>query len=202
MKTTVSDSFFKRWCPDPCRLYDLGEIYATLNAKFFSGELPVLASVEQKNKAGEKVVKYLGVKWEGRFRKVLGDYTPNGKGTGGIRISRVVANHRNQVYSTLLHEMVHKLIDLKGLGGPEGDGVKGHGPCFIDTARVINAQCELEKLPYRVNFYGLEVTKPQPEVYSNLLKTTVFCGRDLDVARKVQSVVKAAFPEGSYDYAQ
>jgi hypothetical protein len=54
---------------------------------------------------------------------------------------------------------------------------------------------------YRVNFYDVAVTKEEPEVYSDLLKTTIYCGKDLDLARSMKAVLNAAF-DTHYVYEQ
>lgn len=199
LKTTLSDSFFARFCPDPCVIHDLVELYAEFNARFFLGTLPLLKTTEYEDDNGEMRVSTRDVLWDGRYRNAYGKYVPATKpGHGQIRIARFTATDSAQVRSTLLHEMVHKWLDLKGLD----DGIKGHGPNFIDAACNINALCEEWDLPYRVNYHDQEVTLEQPEVHSELLMTTVYCGRDLDVATRMQSIIRAAFHEGTYEYQQ
>lgn len=199
MKTTVSQGFFERFCSDICATHDLPALYAQFNAKFFNGLLPDLNIQTVVDDNGETHILTQDIVWDGRYRAVYGKYVPGLKrGRGQIRLARFMAKDSVQVKSTLLHEMVHKWLDLKQLD----DGIKGHGPNFIDTARDINAQCEEWDLPYRINFYDEEVTKEQPEVNSDLLMTTVYCGRDLDVAKRMQSVIRAAFHEGTYEYQQ
>jgi len=187
--TTVSDTFFARWCPNPTRIYDLGEIYAEFNARFFNGNLPVLRFQEFTD--GEEVVRrsYPQLKWDGRMSRLWGNYKPNGRGSGLIKISKKAAFDPNQVRSTLLHEMVHAWLDMKHLD----DGIKGHGENFILTAKRINEECESLGVNYRVNFYNVEVRKEEPEVHSELLQTTIFCGKDLDLARSMKAVLNAAF---------
>jgi hypothetical protein len=195
--TTVSDSFFARWCPNPTRIYDLGEIYAEFNARFFNGELPVLRFTEHEDENGEIRRAYPQIKWNGKYRKLLGTYKPNGRGTGEIRLARYIAPDPVQVRSTLLHEMVHAYLDKT----KRDDGIKGHGPNFILEASRINAQCSDRGLAYRVNFYDVPVTKEEPEVYSDLLGTTIYCGKDLDLARKMRTILNASF-DTRYVYEQ
>lgn len=197
MQTTVSNSFFKRYCPDPTTIFDLGELHAEYNAKYFNGELPVTKTLTVVDSNGEEWRTYPHLKWEGRFRKVWGQYKTNGRGTGVIRIARKAAMNSNQVRSTLLHEMVHAYLDMTG----KDDGIKGHGPNFIAEAKRINEMCEESGVAYRVNFYDEAITKDEPEVYCDLLKTTIYCGKDLDVARHMKSILNAAF-DSKYDYAQ
>lgn len=191
LKTTVSDTFFRRWCPNPTAVYDLGEIYAEFNAKFFNGDLNPLKVMEKTDKEGNITRIYPGLKWDGRLKNFWGIYKPNGQGTGEIRISRSAAMKPSQVRDTLLHEMLHKWLDMKGLD----DGIKGHGPQFIDHSLRINQKAQKLGLGVRVNFFDEEITKEQPEVYSDLLKTTIYCGRDLDIARKMRGVFNSAFDE-------
>lgn len=200
LSTTLSPGFLQRYCPDICATFDLPELYAEFNAKFFRGDLPLLNTTEITDENGEDRVLTQDIVWDGRYRTVYGKYVYGGKGRGKgqIRLAKFMAYDHIQVKSTLLHEMVHKYLDYMN----QDDGIKGHGPNFIDQARRINAQCEEWNLPYRVNFFDLEVTKEQPEVYSDMLMTTVYCGRDLDVARRMQAVIRAAFHEGCYDYQQ
>lgn len=198
-KTTVSQSFYERYCPNMCATFDLVELYNTFTARFFGGLLPDLNTKVITDENGETRILTQDIVWDGRYRTVYGKYVPSKKrGHGQIRLAKFMAKDHVQVKSTLLHEMVHKHLDYL----QQDDGIKGHGPNFIDAARRINAQCEEWNLPYRVNFFDEEVTKEQPEVYSNMLMTTVYCGRDLDVARRMQAVIRAAFHEGCYEYQQ
>lgn len=191
LKNTISDKFFLRWCPNPTSIYDLGEIYAEYNAKFFYGTLKTLNVVERTDKRGNTTRIYTGLKWDGRLKNFWGIYRPNGRGTGEIRISRQAAMQPHQVRDTILHEMLHKWLDMKGLD----DGIEGHGPHFIDHSLRINQRARELGLTVRVNFFNEEITKEQPEVYSELLKTTLYCGRDLDIARKMRGVFDSAFHE-------
>jgi hypothetical protein len=196
-KTTTSDSFFERFCPNPCAIYDLGELYAEFNAKYFNGELPVPKVVSRTDENGETWHSYPRLKWEGRYRTKWGTYKPNNGGTGEIKLARHAAKDPLQVRSTLLHEMLHAYLDMKN----RDDGVKGHGPNFIAEANRINTQCADLGVAYRINFYDVAITKEEPEVYSDLLKTTIYCGKDLDVARRLQSIIRAAF-DTKYEYHQ
>lgn len=196
MKTTLSDSFFKRYCPDPTAIYDLGELYCEFNAKFFNGALPLPKTVTTVDANGEEWRDYPLLRWDGKFKKLWGNYKPNGKGTGKIKLARNAAMDSVQVRSTLLHEMLHAYLDMTH----RDDGIKGHGPNFIAEAKRINEMCESKGVAYRVNFYDEAVTKEQPEVYCDLLKTTIYCGKDLDVARQMRSILNAAF-DSNYDYA-
>lgn len=189
----LSNSFFERYCPNPYAVYDLGEIYAEFNAKYFNGELPVLTVVTRTDENGETRNSYPRLKWEGRFRKVWGNYKPNGRGSGVIKLARNCVKDPVQVRSTLLHEMLHAYLDMKG----QDDGIKGHGPNFIAQAKRINEQCAAAGVNYRVNFYDVEITQDEPVVYSDLLKTTIHCGKDLDLARRMQTIIRAAFDQDS-----
>jgi len=195
-KTTVSSSFFQAFCPDPTSIYDLGELYAEFNAKYFDGNLRVLRVIEKTDANGDQRNVYPELKWEGRFRKLWGYYKPgNQRGTGMIKIARKAALDPIQVRSTLLHEMVHKWLDQVG----KDDGIKGHGQNFIDKARQINEICDRTGVKYRVNFYDVPVTKEEPEAFSDMLKTKIYCGKDLDLARKMKSILNAAFETYEYD---
>ena len=192
-KTTTSDSFFERFCPNPCAIYDLGELYAEFNAKYFNGELPVPKVVSRTDENGETWNSYPRLKWEGRYRTKWGTYKPNNGGTGEIKLARHAAKDPLQVRSTLLHEMLHAYLDMKNLD----DGIKGHGENFILHAKRINELCESNGVAYRVNFYDEEITKEQPVVYSDLLKTTLHLGKDLDVARQMRKLLNCAFDQES-----
>jgi len=197
MQTTLSDSFFQRYCPDPTIIYDLGELHAAFNACYFNGDLPLTKTITKVDTNGEEWKTYPALKWEGRFKKLWGQYRPNGRGTGVIKIARKAAMMPTQVHSTLLHEMTHAYLDMTG----KDDGIKGHGKNFIAEAQRINKKCEELGVDYRVNFYDEAVTKDEPEVYCDLLKTTIYCGKDLDIARQMKSILNAAF-DSKYDYAQ
>lgn len=194
---TVSNKFFERFCPDPTVMFDLGELYAEFNAKFFDGNLRVPRVIERTDENGETWRKYPTLKWEGRYRTKWGTYKANNRGTGEIKIARMAAKDPVQVRSTLLHEMIHAYLDQTN----RDDGIKGHGPNFIAEATRINAKCEDLGVAYRVNFYDVAVTKEEPEVYSDLLKTTIYCGKDLDLARSMKAVLNAAF-DTHYVYEQ
>jgi hypothetical protein len=176
IQTTLSKSFFLRYCPNPCAIYELGEMYAEFNALYFNGELPILEVVTKVDKNGEVRHSYPRIKWEGRYKKLWGTYKPNGRGTGVIKLSRECASDPKQVRSTLLHEMLHAYLDLKNLD----TGVKGHGPTFIQNAKRINELAAERGVTYRINFYDEAITEDQPQVYSDLLKTTLYLGTDLD----------------------
>lgn len=197
LSTVLSDTFFQRYCPDPCAIYELHELYAEFNARYFGGELPLLKTIAETDENGEEWVATPTIKWEGRFKRLWGSYLPNGKGTGIIKLARRAALDPVQVRSTLLHELVHAYLDMTG----KDDGIKGHGPNFIWEAKRINTLCAQRNVDYRVNFYDEEVTLEQPIVYSDLTKTTIYCGKDLDVALKMQSIFNAAFHD-SYEYQQ
>lgn len=192
LSTSLSKGFFQAFCPNPTLMYDLGEIYSELNAKFFNGELPVLTKVVKTGKDGISRATYPKLKWEGRFRKVLGMYHP---GSELIRLSRAIAPDPVQVRSTLLHEMLHKYLDQKGLD----DGILGHGENFISFAKRINDRCSDIGVSYRINFYDLEITTEQPTFQVDMLGSTEFkVTKDLDVVRKMKTVFKTSFKEYSY----
>ena len=196
-KTTVSSKFLKRFCPDPTVMFDLGELHAEFNARFFDGKLPVTPVVTHTDENGEERRSYPRLKWDGRMRRLWGNYKPNGRGSGEIKLARNAADDPVQVKSTLLHEMLHAYLDRTN----RDDGIKGHGPNFIAEATRINAICADLGVAYRVNFYDVAVTKEEPEVYSDLLKTTIYCGKDLDLARRMKTILNAAF-DTHYVYEQ
>jgi len=196
-KTTVSASFFQAFCPNTTSIYDLGELYAEFNAKYFDGKLRVLRVIEKTDANGDKRNIYPELKWEGRFRKLWGQYKPSRtRGAGMIKIAKVAAVDPTQVRSTLLHEMIHKWLDQIG----QDDGIKGHGQNFIEKARQINQLCEETGMKYRVNFHDVAVTKEEPEVYCDMLKTTIYCGKDLDIAHRMKAILNSAFE--TYEYEQ
>lgn len=190
LSTKVSERFFRAFCPNPTVIYDLGELYNRYNAKFFNGELPELVSIVKKVK-GEEVVTYTHLKWDGRLRsRTYGTYTPSPQaGHGTIRLGRFMAGDPIQVKSTLVHEMLHQWLDLKGLD----DGIKGHGEQFILHARRINLVCQEENLPIRVNFYDQEILKETPEFQCSAIGETIYTVKDLDIARSVEKLISAAF---------
>ncbi len=198
LKTTLSTSFFRRFCPDPTVMYDLGDLYAELNAKFFNGQLPVLAETVRTVNGVERKT-YPSLKWDGRLgRRTLGVYTPASKrGNGKIRLARRIAEDPAKTRSVLLHEMLHKFLDLHSLD----DGIAGHGPNFISEAKAINGHCTEWGVNYRIHFYDEEITREDPVFYSDVLKMEIDCRKDLDFARKVQSVIRAAF-DTNYEYHQ
>jgi hypothetical protein len=199
LNTSLGQSFFTRFCPDPTVMYDLGELYAEFNAIFFNGELPVLSHQEYTDKNGEKRRKYNTLKWDGRMRtRTLGTYAPSkSPGHGTIRLSRKIAQDPVQVRSTLLHEMLHKYLDFKGTS----DGILGHGPNFSAAAKQINDICRDRNVNYRVNFYDVEVTQENPYIRVKLLQTEMFYDPDLDIARKMNAVARAAFGD-EFTYVQ
>jgi hypothetical protein len=190
LSTKISDSFFRYFCPDPTVMYDLGELYGSFNSQFFNGDLSELVPVTKKVE-GREVIVYSRLKWDGRLKsRTYGTYTPSSTpGKGVIRLARFMAGDPVQVKSTLLHEMLHQWLDLKGLD----DGVKGHGPRFIRFSRQINLFCQEKDLPFRVNFYGQEIVKETPEFQCSAIGETIYTVKDLDIARSVEKVINAAF---------
>jgi len=196
MKTTLSNSFVNQWCEDITSCYDLVETYAKFNAGYFNGELPVLPTVELSNDAGETWEITRRIKWDGRLKKTWGTYTPNGKGSGVIKLAKMCTTVPHQTYSTLLHELIHAYLDLTN----QDDGVAGHGPNFICKAKEINEECEKSGVSYRVDFDDKPVTQEVAEFQVPLLMSS-FTFDDLDIAKKVESVINGAF-SGSYEYLQ
>jgi hypothetical protein len=199
LPTRVSNSFFHAFCPNPKVMYDLGDIYAEMNAIFFDGVLPVLKSVSKKDSNGETRTKYPTLKWDGRMKaKTLGTYRPSAKrGSGTISLSPAIAKDPTLTRSVLLHEMLHKYLDLKGLD----DGIKGHGENFILESTRINKLCESKGKEYRVMFYDEEITKDDPSFFVEMVGEEMTVMRDLDVARKMASIFRAAFDE-KFEYRQ
>ena len=193
MKTTLSSAFFAQFCPDPTVMYDLGELYAEFNAKYFNGELPVLPHATKVDKSGETRRVYGTLKWDGRLGKsTLGCYK-----RGVIHLNRKIAKDLNKTRSVLLHEMLHKFLDVKGLD----DGIAGHGPNFIAEAKRINDVCAARGVQYRVHYYDVPVTRVQPTYRSELIGEDIHCVQDLDLARKMGTIIRAAF-DTRYDYKQ
>jgi hypothetical protein len=198
LSTTLSKGFFRTFCPTPTHIYDLGKVYDELNTLFYDGQLEPLSKVLKKDKEGTERASYPMLKWEGRFQKILGMYSPSPKrGAGLIRLSRRIASDPIQVRSTLLHEMLHKYLDLKGLE----DGVLGHGENFILHSKAINERCESLVKPYRIHFLGQEITSEQPSFSVDLIGESEFhVTKDLDVARKMKAVFRSSFK--GYTYRQ
>jgi hypothetical protein len=193
LKTTLSPAFFNRFCPDPTVMYDLGELYAEFNAKYFYGELPLLPCATKVDKNGETRNVYGTLKWDGRLGKTtLGIYK-----RGTIYLNRKIAKDPIQTRSVLLHEMLHKFLDVKGWD----DGIAGHGPNFIKEAKRINESCATRCVQYRVHYYDVPVTRAEPTYRSDLIGEDIHCVQDLDLARKMGSVIRAAF-DTKYDYLQ
>ena len=180
-------------------MYDLGEEYAVLNAKYFRGELPVLASRDYVDKNGENRSVYPALKWDGRMKgKTLGVYQVKQRpGCGVIRLSPSIAKDPVLTRSVLLHEMLHKHLDMKS----QSDGIKGHGENFTSAAKSINEVCALNKVTYRVYFHDRVITQENPTVIPELLMEEVYCNPDLDITRLMMSVVRAAF-DTKYVYNQ
>ncbi len=199
LKSTLSSSFFRRFCPDPTVMYDLGDLYAELNARFFNGELPILPSDSYTDKNGETRTRYGTLKWDGRMgQRTLGTYKASSRrGNGTIRLSRRIASDPVKTRSVLLHEMLHKYLDLKSMD----DGILGHGENFVSEAKRINEACEKSGVGYRIHFYDEVVTRDEPFVISDLTKKEIYCGKDLDIARNMQAVVRAAFDQ-KFEYFQ
>lgn len=199
LKSTLSSSFFRRFCPDPTVMYDLGDLYAELNARFFNGELPVLPSESYTDKDGETRTRYGTLKWDGRMRqRTLGTYKASSRrGHGTIRLARSIAYDPARTRSVLLHEMLHKYLDLKSMD----DGILGHGENFVSEAKRINETCEKSGVEYRIHFYDEVVTRDEPFVVSELSRKEIYCGKDLDVARNMQAVMRAAF-DRKFEYFQ
>jgi hypothetical protein len=196
MKTTLSNSFVNQWCEDITSCYDLVETYSKFNANYFNGELPVLPTVTLSNEAGETWETTKRIKWDGRMKKSWGTYAPNGKGSGVIKLAKMCATVPHQTYSTLLHELIHAYLDFRN----EDDGINGHGANFIRKAKEINEKCEDKKVGYRVYYDGEVITQEAAEFQVPLLMSS-FTFDDLDVAKKVESVINGAFA-GSYEYSQ
>lgn len=198
-KTTLSPAFFSAFCPDPTVMYELGDVYAELNAKYFEGQLPVLPFREITDKNGETRRIYGTLKWDGRMKgKTLGTYQGKPRrGHGVIRLSRSIAKDPVRTRSVLLHEMLHKYLDMKGLD----DGIKGHGENFTTHAKNINEVCAAKDVSYRIHFYDEVITMDEPLVYSELLMTEIHFSRDLDIARNMQAIARAAF-DRKFEYHQ
>jgi predicted SprT family Zn-dependent metalloprotease len=178
LPTTVRHSFFLAQVRDPESHYNLPELFKEFNRLYFDGGLPPTK-----------------IKWEGRYSRVWGKYLANGE----IRIGRNCARAEDpaQVKSTLLHEMLHRFLDVTN----QDDGVLGHGPNFIDHAVAINKMAEANGARYRINFYDVAVTREEPVFYCDLLKTEIKTCRDLDTVRRMKSLVKAAF-DSTVQYQQ
>lgn len=181
-------------------MYELGDIYAELNAKYFEGQLYILPFRQITDKNGETRRIYGTLKWDGRMgQRTLGTYKagPTRPGHGTIRLARSIASDPVRTRSVLLHEMLHKYLDMKGLD----DGIKGHGENFITHAKNINEVCSVNGVSYRIHFYDEVITMDEPLVYSELLMTEIHFSRDLDIARNMQAIARAAF-DRKFEYHQ
>jgi hypothetical protein len=190
----TSGSFFQRFCPDPTVMYDLGELYAEYNARYFNGELPVPEAITYTDDNDEQRVRYPRLKWNGTFRRVYGKYYFKDR---SIHLARRIADDPVQVKSTLLHEMLHQYLHQQDLD----DGIEGHGPNFIKYAKEINEKCAEQGVEYRINFYDVEITREDPAFYCDLIGQEVACFKDLDLALRVKKVVEKAFND-SWTYYQ
>lgn len=202
LPTQVSDSFFRAFCSDPTTLYNLGELYDEFNARFFDNQLPELVKTVKLVK-GVEVTSYDRVKWDGRLgKKTLGTYTTARRpGYGIVRLSRNIASEPIQVRGTLLHELLHAYLDLKGLDEGVEAGIKGHGKNFVSHAKKINEICSSLGVKYRVNFFDEEITEEEASFSCDLLKDTVFRTSDLDIALQVKKVLNSAL-DSKFDYIQ
>lgn len=173
-------------------MYNLGDLYNSFNNELFNGELPELVLVVRKIK-GEKVTSYSRLKWDGRLSsRTYGTYSPSAQpGKGIIRLARFMAGDPTLVRSTLLHEMLHQWLDLKGLD----DGVRGHGENFILHSKRINLICQEKGYKFRVNFFNKEIVSDTPQFNCELISETIYSVKDLDIARTLEKVVKSAFNE-------
>lgn len=193
LATTISNDFFIAFCPNPYEVYDLGELYAKFNAKYFNGELPVVNPKISEN--GAKT--YSKLRWDKRLKRCWGVYrTARKPGDGVISLSPTCVSTPFQVENTLLHEMLHKWLDLKGLD----DGIKGHGPNFTQNASRINKLCQSLKVGYRIQFFDDSITRDLPVASAPILERTIACSDDLDISRAMQSVLRAAFDK-KYEYS-
>jgi hypothetical protein len=199
LSTSLSDGFFRKYCPDPTVMYDLGDLYAEFNSKYFDGELCIAQYASWVDADGESRRKYGHLKLDGRLsRRTLGMYKPTTRaGKGTIVLNRKIASDPNLTRSVLLHEMIHKFLDAKGMT----DGVKGHGPNFLAEACRINNLCLSQGVEHRVHFMGEEITQEEPSTFAVLLDREIGMGKDLDIADRMKSVMKTAF-DTKYTYAQ
>jgi hypothetical protein len=190
LPTRVSDRFFRAFCPDPTVIYDLEKLYNEYNTKFFNGDLPELVRVIKKVKGGE-ITSYSRLKWDGRLRsRTYGTYSSGSRsGFGVIRLSRSIAKDPVLTKSTLLHEMLHQWLDLKGLD----DGIRGHGEQFIRFAKQINLVCLTEGNQIRIWFYDRAITQDTPEFHCELIGETIYSVKDLDITRSLDRVLNSAF---------
>lgn len=181
----LTTSFVKRFCPDPCAMHDLVALYDEFNFTFFNGALKPLSTycVE---KDGEVYTYAHDLKWTGRFKTCRGKYYYADK---SIKIGKWQAHSPYQVRSTLLHEMVHKYLDMVGLD----DGVEGHGENFITEAVRVNKMCEELDVNYRVNFYDEVISREDPVFSAELIGREVMVIKDLDLIRKLRGNLNAAF---------
>lgn len=193
LSTTLSESFFRTFCPNPEVMYDLGELYSTYNNEFFYGKLPELKKIVKKTRSGEEHVSFDRVKWDGRMGlRTLGTYTTKRStkaGCGIIRLSRKIAKDLALTKSTLLHEMLHAYLDLVG----EDRGMKGHGDSFIRESVRINTHCKDKGYSFRVLFYDKEIECQKPYIHSDTVNGNIDCFEDLDFALIAKKIAETVF---------
>ncbi|ATW62690.1 putative transcription elongation protein [Synechococcus phage S-CBWM1] len=205
MQTVVRESFMKRYCPNPAGMYDLGELHAEFNAKYFNGEIPPLRKTVRVDENGEEWESYpKQLAWNKRFTRTWGRYSHNGvPGRGFIEISYKIATDPDKVRGTLIHEMVHQYVDLTN----GFDGIEGHGENFIRVAVEVNKKLKEEGRTFRVEFNNTpeegvgEITKLDPHFHSELIGVPLSARKDLDIARKMRAAIRMAF-DSNYTYVQ
>ena len=178
LSTTLNDSYFWKYCPNPLLLVDVETAYNELNELFFENSLPS----DAKRK----------LRWEGRFRRCWGNYNPANK---VIKLSKKLAGKQTEIYSVLLHEMLHKFLDIT----KQDDGIMGHGPNFIRYAAELNLKAEKLGVSYRVHFYDEEIHE-EPKLVCKDLGVTIQLD-DLDVARRARRLAERVFND-DYTYVQ
>ena len=181
----LTTSFVTRFCPDPCAMHDLVALYDEFNSTFFDGALKPLRTYSVE-KDGEVYTYAHDLKWTGRFRTTRGKYYFADK---SIKLGKWQAHTPYMVRSTLLHEMVHKYLDMKD----QHDGVEGHGENFIREAVRINKKCEELRVEYRVLFYDEVVSREAPAFHAEIFNQEIVVVKDLDLIRKFHGSLNAAF---------
>ena len=181
----LTTAFVKRWCPNPCAMHDLVALYDEFNFTFFNGELPAL-NTHVVERDGEVYVESKDLVWTKRFKKAYGKYYFKGH---QIKLAAFTAHSPSLVKGTLLHEMIHKLLHLRG----EDDGVEGHGENFIRESVRVNALVDELGLNFWVKFHDVIIRREEPVFHAELIGHEVVMVSDLDLVRKMNGALRVGF---------
>lgn len=181
----LTTSFVKRFCPNPCAMYDLVALYDEFNFTFFDGELPALNTYAVE-RDGEVYIETKDIVWSKQYKRVYGKYFYKSR---KIKLATFMAHSPSLVKGTLLHEMVHKYLDLKGLD----DGVEGHGENFINEAVRVNKLVNELDMNCWVKFQDVIIRREEPVFQAQLIGREVVMVKDLDLVAKMTATLRAGF---------